>query len=219
VHGQVPPATFIPLAERAGLIGALTELVLDRATAQAARWLSDGLDVPVAVNVSPSSLRDGRFAESVLEQLHQAGLPPALLEIEITEAAVADRTDTILGNLARLRETGVRVAVDDFGTGYSSLSYLKELPVDTLKIDRSFVSGLDGPGTGREIVRAICALATSLGLGVVAEGVETAEISDQLVQVGCSVHQGFLHHRPAPAPDVTAELVRRWERAAARSAR
>jgi diguanylate cyclase (GGDEF)-like protein/PAS domain S-box-containing protein len=213
VHGDVPPATFVALAERAGLVGSLTDLVLGRATTQAARWRADGLAVPVAVNVSPVSLRDRRFAFDVLDRLVQADVPASLLEIEITEAAVAAPTETVLGNLARLRAAGVRVAVDDFGTGYSNLSYLKELPVDILKIDRSFVSGLATEGPDRQIVAAICALGTSLGLTLVAEGVETDAVADRLLAAGCTIHQGYLHHRPSPSVDVTAELAGRWNQA------
>jgi diguanylate cyclase (GGDEF)-like protein/PAS domain S-box-containing protein len=211
VHGAISPATFVALAERAGLIGNLTDLVLDRSVEQAARWYADGLDVPVAVNVSPVSLRDRGFAEAVLRRLDRLGLAPRLLEVEITEAAVADPTDAVLGNLERLRAAGVTVAIDDFGTGYSSLSYLKELPVDTLKIDRSFVDGLATDGTDREIVAAICSRGRSLGLNVIGEGVETQAIADRLLEAGCSIHQGFLYHRPAPAVDVTAVLAGRWD--------
>src|SRR5687767_13879479 len=132
------------------------------------------------------------------------------IEMELTESMVMGNVDAAIAILQGLKQLGVALSVDDFGTGYSSLSYLKDLPVDTLKIDRSFVAGLDVDGIDREIVAAICSLGGSPGLTLVAEGVETEAIADHLLAIGCVIQQGFHHHRPAPAADVTAVLAGRW---------
>ncbi|BCY12260.1 bifunctional diguanylate cyclase/phosphodiesterase [Actinoplanes sp. L3-i22] len=193
----VPPAVFIPVAEQTGLIGAIGDRALRLACARAAGWFRrDG--VYVTVNVSTYQLRDPSFAATVLGILAETGLAPAGLVLEITESVLIDAADTPV--LGRLREHGIRIAIDDFGTGYSSLAYLRTLPVDILKIDRSFIGDVS-------ITRAILELARSQDLVTVAEGVETATQAEQLRELRCDLVQGYYFGRPA-APEVIETLIR-----------
>jgi diguanylate cyclase (GGDEF)-like protein len=212
-QGAIAPGTFVPLAEEAGLIAALGAFVLDRACADLVAWRTAGLEVPrVCVNVSVHQLRAGDFDRSVREALTRHGLVPQDLELEVTESVVADDRHHATAALAALQATGIRVAMDDFGTGYSSLHRLAVLPVDVLKIDRSFVRGLGdaGPGAaepsaasrGTAVVDAVLALAAGLGLEVVAEGIEEPAQRRALLARGCRVGQGFLMARPMPAADL-----------------
>jgi diguanylate cyclase (GGDEF)-like protein len=199
-RGLLLPGAFLPLVEDAGLMEELTAAVLDQALDQVADWRRRGRDLAVAVNLSASSLVDLDLPRRVTGLLRARGLPPDVLELEITEDfLMADRAraQTIL---AGLREQGVRVAVDDYGTGYSSLAYLKELPVDDLKLDRSFLRDVTADERAAAIVRSTIMLAHSLGLRLVAEGVEDSKTSAMLADAGCDVEQGWFHARAlAPA--------------------
>ncbi|MFN0029968.1 MAG: putative bifunctional diguanylate cyclase/phosphodiesterase [Acidimicrobiales bacterium] len=203
---MVHPDEFIPLAERSGQLMALTTLVLDRALAQLALWRAEGFAVSVAVNVSPSSLLEGGFVAQVADNLHRHGVPGRALMIELTETAVMKDPERSLRVLAELRRIGVNLSIDDFGTGYSSLSYLRRFPVSELKIDRSFVTTLSSTGADDAIVQAAVQLGQSLGLQVVAEGVEDQAALDRLRDLGCDQVQGFLLSPPLAAPDATQWL-------------
>ncbi|NHC46651.1 putative bifunctional diguanylate cyclase/phosphodiesterase [Motilibacter aurantiacus] len=208
-RGLVPPDDFIPLAETTGLIVPLTEQVLDEAVRQARLWLAQGHRVPVAVNVSPACLLADGFVDGVGERLARHGLPAGLLRLEITETALLRDAERAIAELHALAALGVKLSLDDFGTGYSSMSYLRRLPADELKIDRSFVTGLAGTG-GRDdiLVAAMVQLGHSLGLFVVAEGVEDAETADALAELGCDVGQGYWWSRPVPASQLADWLTR-----------
>jgi len=200
-RGPVPPAEFVPLAEEAGLAHQLGAHVLDLACGALAAWRREGRagDWRLAVNVSPHQLRAGGFDEVVHDTLARHRLSASALDLEVTESAMLDERPQVLEPLQRLRRAGVRVAMDDFGTGYSSLHRLAVLPVDTLKIDRSFVAGLGRLERDGAVVDAILALAHGLGLEVVAEGVETDEQRRALLERGCEQAQGFLFTEPLPA--------------------
>ncbi len=194
--GDIPPFDFIPLAEDNGLIEPLGRLVLDSACRQMAAWLKElPPEARIAVNVSSRQVASERFVSDVAKALWDSGLPPQNLEIELTESLFALHSPAIVKTLARLRDMGVRLAVDDFGTGYSSLSYLREFPVDSVKIDRSFMIPLGDPAADA-LVRAIVAMGHSLGLQVIGEGVETMAQMNFLKRIGCDAAQGFLIDRP-----------------------
>jgi diguanylate cyclase (GGDEF)-like protein len=201
VHGLVMPGEFIPLAERTGLIRPLTLYVLESALAQCARWRESGIRVGVSVNLSARNLLDTSFPDQVAGLLERHGIPGEQLQLEITENTLMSDPGRARLVLTRLRELGARLAIDDFGTGYSSLSYLKHLPVTELKIDRSFVMHMNEESGDRQIVRSTVALGKNLGLTVVAEGVETCSILDELEAVGCDQAQGFLFTKPLAADD------------------
>jgi EAL domain-containing protein (putative c-di-GMP-specific phosphodiesterase class I) len=199
-RGLVLPAEFVPLAEATGLIVPIGSGVLHEACLQTARWraLPDLGGLTVSVNLSPRQLQDG-VVEDVRAALAASGLPPAALVLEITETLLVGRADAAAARLDELKALGVRLAVDDFGTGYSSLSYLSQLPVDVLKVDRSFVAGIADGGSVGTLAHAIIALAGSMALESVAEGVETPEQAQALLASGCTTLQGFLLSRPVPA--------------------
>jgi diguanylate cyclase (GGDEF)-like protein len=201
-HGLVAPGDFLPQVERSGLIRDLTLCVLESAIEDCARWRGDGLELTVGVNLSAANLLDLELADEVSRVLRAHGLPPGALELEVTESAfMVDRMGAS-GVLAGLRALGASLAIDDFGTGYSSLALLRDLQVDTLKIDRSFVSGMADAEGDEAIVRSVVALGRDLGLTVVGEGVETPDELDTLSDFGCDQAQGFLIARPVPASDV-----------------
>ena len=182
--------------------------VMHRACTDAARWRRClGRDLQVAVNLSRRQFDDERLAQTVEEVLHDTGLPPALLEMEVTETDVMSNTAKAGHVMDTLRNTGVRLAMDDFGTGYSSLVYLKRFPLDRLKIDKEFVRDIGVDANDNAIVRTIIALADNLGLTVVAEGVETAIQRDFLQRHGCQFAQGYLYSRPLPAGELTDWLA------------
>jgi diguanylate cyclase (GGDEF)-like protein len=201
-RGVVPPAQFIPLAEENGLIVPIGEWVLRTACKDAASWHQDGLALRVAVNLSPLQFKDPRLLQSVRDALAQAGLEPEWLELEITEGALMEDSDSTLATLKALRDLGVQVGLDDFGIGYSSMSRLKDMPLNHIKIDRSFVHGLPGDGESLAIVRAILSLARSLRFTVTAEGAETAEQVQALTEAGCDTLQGFYFGKPMPASQI-----------------
>jgi diguanylate cyclase (GGDEF)-like protein len=199
-RGLVPPNDFIPLAEETGLILPLGDLVLRTACSQVQAWTRQGMKaLPVAVNISGRQLQQPDFVDRVERALRDTGLPPHLLELEITESTLMEDAEATLVLLHRLRALGVRLSIDDFGTGYSSLVYLKRFPMDTLKIDGAFIRDLPGDADDVVIVSAIIALAHSLRLDVVAEGVETREQRAFLEQRSCDLIQGYLLSKPLPA--------------------
>jgi EAL domain-containing protein (putative c-di-GMP-specific phosphodiesterase class I) len=208
-QGLVPPANFIPLAEESGLILDIGSWVLRAACAQARKWQREGLPaLRLAVNLSPLQLRQENLFASVAEALRESGLAPQHLELEITETTVMDRSRDTMMMLTRLEHLGVQLSIDDFGTGYSSLAYLKQFPVHSLKIDRSFVRDITTDSNDAAIVSAMIAMAKSLDLGVIAEGVETRQQLDFLRAAGCQAYQGYYFSVPLPAK-AFAELVRR----------
>jgi diguanylate cyclase (GGDEF)-like protein len=203
-RGLVPPDEFIPLAEEIGLIVPIGAWVLQDACAEAARW---PLPVKVAVNLSAVQFARADITRQVAAALHDSGLPASRLEVEITETALLNDSESTLKTLHALRALGVRIAMDDFGTGYSSLSYLRSFPFDKLKIDRSFVRDLNEAGESAAIVRAIASMGRSLGIATTAEGVENEQQMAQLVRDGCTELQGFFFGRPCPAADVARLLA------------
>ncbi|HWT39480.1 MAG TPA: EAL domain-containing protein [Paraburkholderia sp.] len=193
--GIVPPALFVPIAERAGLIERVGDWVIDEACAQAARWRRHAeSDLCVAVNVSPLQL-NRRFVRKVSRVLELSGLPPSALELEITESRPMFDTASVVSTIAAIANFGVKLVIDDFGTGYSSLSYLRRLPVHGLKIDRSFVMGLPHEGRSALIVEGLTKIAHAMELTVTAEGVETNEQAAFLRECGVDRMQGFLFSR------------------------
>jgi diguanylate cyclase (GGDEF)-like protein len=211
--GMLDPAEFVTLVETTGLIDPLTDYVLNRSLAQCRSWLDRGLSLSVSVNLSVRNLADAAFPRRVTEALTRHRVPAALLGFELTESAVMTDPERALPVLRRLHELGVRIAVDDFGTGYSSLAYLRRLPVDEVKIDKSFVLGLASDLGDLAVVRAIVELGHSLGLSVVAEGVEQDATRDQLVEMGCDIAQGYLISRPLRPDRFDAWLAARTVRA------
>jgi diguanylate cyclase (GGDEF)-like protein len=210
-RGLVPPLAFIPLAEETGLIVPVGKWVLETACRQAAKWRASRIgpdDTPlfVSVNLSARQFMQADLLEDVAAILAETGLEPGALELEITESVLMDQSEAGIRTLRRLRALGVRLVLDDFGTGYSSLSYLKHLPLDLIKIDRSFVAGID-ENADRSIVEAVVALAHGLGIGVVAEGIETERQAARLLKLGCDFGQGYLFSRPMPAAR-TGRLLR-----------
>ncbi|MWV10782.1 EAL domain-containing protein [Pseudomonas sp. R-28-1W-6] len=206
--GLVPPSDFIPLAEETGLIAPIGEFVLRQACLQAREWQRQGLaDLRVSVNLSVHQLRQGNLVGLVHQVLDETGLPPRLLELELTESHLLDNVENVITTFQQLRDFGVKLAIDDFGTGYSSLSYLKRFPVDYVKIDQTFVRDLSIGGEDAAITRAIIAMAHGLELKVVAEGVETQAQMDFLKAQRCDEIQGFLISPPLPAEQF-AELLR-----------
>jgi diguanylate cyclase (GGDEF)-like protein len=207
--GMVPPDRFIPLAEDTGLILALGAWMLRTACAQAAAWHAAGLSFGrVAVNVAARQVHHGDLANLLREVLHETGLPANCLELEITESSLTELNDMTVSLLEDIRELGVTLAIDDFGTGFSSLSYLKRLPVQKLKIDKSFDTGLPQDDNDAAIARAVLALGHSLRFTVIAEGVETLAQRDFLHAAGCEEAQGYLYARPAPAAEMELLLRR-----------
>ena len=207
-RGLVGPDEFIPLAERTGLIKRLTRTVLTEAIRQARAWELAGLRVPIAVNLSMRNVHDPQLPQTIAQLLQRWDARPDLLRLEITETVLAADPERALQTMDSLRAMGVHIALDDFGIGYSSLAYLNRLPLDQIKIDRSFVIGMVDDEASATIVRATVELGHGLGYAVVAEGVENTETRQRLTALGCDAIQGFLISRPMPA-DQTAEWIGR----------
>jgi EAL domain-containing protein (putative c-di-GMP-specific phosphodiesterase class I) len=191
---------FIPLAEETGLILPIGSWVLNTACQQLARWATDPVfgHLKLAVNVSAKQFLQPDFVNSVLDTLSHSGANPSLLKLELTESVMISDADSVVEKMLRLKDQGVSFSLDDFGTGYSSLAYLKRLPLEQLKIDQSFVRNLLQNSNDNAIVRAVITLGQSLGLEVIAEGVETTAQQDALVTYGCDHFQGYLFGRPEP---------------------
>jgi len=207
VKGLVPPLQFIPLAEETGLIVPIGQWVLRTACAQTKAWQAGGLSpLRIAVNLSARQFSQDSLLEDVARVLAETGLEAPLLELEITESMVMRNPAHAVALLDSLKAMGVHLSIDDFGTGYSSLSYLKRFPIDNLKIDRSFIQDLPADGEDAAITRAIIAMAHSLRLTVVAEGVETEKQRTFLHQHGCNEMQGFLFSKPLSAEDFVTLL-------------
>jgi EAL domain-containing protein (putative c-di-GMP-specific phosphodiesterase class I) len=210
----VSPAEFIPIAEDTGTIVPIGTWSLLEALSQLRTWIDDGTCSPTAtmsVNVSPIQLRDGNFPSIVHEALTRSGVPAELLWLEVTEGVMITEPELALATLQRLRSLGVRVALDDFGTGYSSLSLLQKFPLQRIKIDRAFVHGVADNPNDRSLVRTIVAMGLSLGLDMVAEGVESVHQLQVLSDLGCGKAQGFLISHPVPA-DAMRSTVAALER-------
>lgn len=208
-RGLVPPLEFIPLAEETGLIFPLGQWVLETACAQLTAWalLPDMERLTIAVNVSARQFRQLDFAENVQAALAHCGANPQRLKLELTESLLVDKLDDMVAKMTALKAIGIGFSLDDFGTGYSSLSYLKRLPLDQLKIDQSFVRDLMTDTNDAAISRAIVAMGHSLGLQVIAEGVETSAQCDMLASMGCDAYQGYYFGRPVPATSLTRSLL------------
>jgi EAL domain-containing protein (putative c-di-GMP-specific phosphodiesterase class I) len=199
-RGSMAPASFIPVAENCGLICTLGSWALREACEQGRRWTEAGLPpITLAVNVSPIELCKSDFLDAVISILDDTGFDPKYLELEVTEGVLMKRAVSTDATLKALKETGLRLAIDDFGTGYSSLSYLTKFPIDTIKIDQSFVRQISTDPTETAIVTAVISMAHSLNLVVVAEGVETREEFDFLSNLGCDEAQGYYFSRPVAA--------------------
>ena len=210
-RGLVPPGSFIPIAEETGLILPIGRWVLETACRQASIWRADseiGIDLVMAVNLSPRQFRHPRLVQDVGQVLAESGLDASGLEVEITEGTAMGDADATVKTLEHLKSIGIRLAIDDFGTGYSSLGYLKRFPIDVLKVDRSFVAGLPANRGDAAIVRAVVGLTRALGLKAVAEGVETPEQLAELRGLGCDQGQGYLFGRPTPT-EVADVVLRR----------
>jgi diguanylate cyclase (GGDEF)-like protein len=207
-RGMVPPAEFIPLAEESGVITEIGRWVLREAVAQGAAWsTATGSPLRMAVNLSPRQLLDGDVTADVEAALRESGFPAKQLTLEVTEGVLVHDVDSVVSRLESLRALGVRIAIDDFGTGFSGLSYLRSLPADILKIDRSFVGDLPEGRSASTLISSIVELAHTLGLEVVAEGVETEEQRHALEEMRCATAQGFLFARPATAADCATRLT------------
>jgi EAL domain-containing protein (putative c-di-GMP-specific phosphodiesterase class I) len=202
--GLLSPGAFIQAAEECGLIGEIGDWVLRRACREAAGLAARGLSVPVAVNVSAMQFESEGFAQSVLDVLEDTGLPPEMLELELTESTAMRDPERVIAQIAPLRDIGVTFAIDDFGTGHSSLSYLTRMPFDVFKIDQSFVRDMARDEHARVVVETILAMAKSLKLKTVAEGVETAEQYVALRELGATLAQGYLFGRPMPLDELEA---------------
>jgi EAL domain-containing protein (putative c-di-GMP-specific phosphodiesterase class I) len=199
-RGMVPPKDFIPPAEQTGLIKPLTDWVLGAAWKQINHWQELGIEMPIAVNISPNSLRDPDLLKQLIALGTQAGGRLDLLQLEVTESALMADPEQSHDILSRIRDLGIQIFLDDFGTGYSSLSYIAALPIHALKIDRSFVVRMMQHERHRAVVIATISLAHSLGMKVVAEGVETADQARAVIELGCDEVQGFFFSKAVP-PD------------------
>jgi diguanylate cyclase (GGDEF)-like protein len=206
-RGLISPAQFIPLAEETGLIVPLGDWVLRQACAQTCQWRNAGLQpVPVAVNLSARQFRKGDLTQRLQSILQHSGLAAGELELELTESMIMDNPQQAVQIMHELKQLGLSLSLDDFGTGYSSLNYLRRFPVDNLKIDRSFIRDVATDTSGASVVTSIIQIAHNLGLGAVAEGVETRDQLDFLRRCGCDQLQGYLFSKPLAAEDFAAFL-------------
>jgi len=208
-EGLISPGEFIPIVESTSLARATTDWVLEAAMRQLAAWHAQGVSLQVAVNVSAVNLEEADFCERVLDGLQRHALAPSCLALELTESALMRKPKAAQDTLARLAKAGVKIAIDDFGTGYSSLAYLQELPADVVKIDQSFVRGIESDERTLALVTAMIKLSHDLGHRVVGEGVETEGEAQLLRAAGCDEAQGYLYGRPMPAPALAEWLAQR----------
>ena len=208
-RGMVPPAQFIHLAEESRFILLLGQWVLEQACATLASWQDDEVrsQWSLAINLSARQLRQADFVNQVKRTLEQTGAPPERLKLELTESVLVEDMESTIATMEALRAYGVGFSLDDFGTGYSSLSYLKRMPLDQLKIDQSFVRDVLSDPNDAAIVHTIIGLSRSLGLDVIAEGVETEEQRISLGEAGCDLYQGYLFSKPLPVADLEAFLT------------
>jgi EAL domain-containing protein (putative c-di-GMP-specific phosphodiesterase class I) len=206
-RGRLGPDAFVPLAESTGLIAPLTSFVLETSIAQCAEWHRRGLPLTVSVNISVRSLLMANLSEQIAEILERCDVDPRYIQLEITESTMMADPACAMKALHELGDAGLGLAVDDFGTGYSSLTYLKDLPVDEIKIDRSFVTPMVDSREAAVIVRSTIEIARNLGLCVVAEGVEDQRTIDALVALGCDRVQGYYLSRPVPAERIRADMA------------
>lgn len=210
-HGLIPPDEFIPLAEETGLIVQLGEWVLRTACMQLAKWQSEGYAIDnISINVSARQIRDENFPDLVEKIIIETGVNPVNVEIELTESALVENYDKARDLLIRFNDMGLKIALDDFGTGYASMSYLKAFPIDTVKIDRSFVSGLPGNREDMAIVRAISSLTETLDLSLVAEGVENEQQLQFLKHIYCPQAQGYFWSRPLTASQFELNILKKF---------
>jgi EAL domain-containing protein (putative c-di-GMP-specific phosphodiesterase class I) len=208
-RGFIPPGDFIPHAERTGAISAITAWVLAAAMRDMRAWRENGLDIDVSINVTPTDLADPHFADQVINLLSQTGAAAGRLLFEVTESCAMKDLPATLRMMEQLRVLGIRFSIDDFGTGYSSLSHLQRLPVDEIKIDRSFIQEIDNHQHDDAIVRSTIGLGHALNLKVVAEGVESASSWEMLRRLGCDLIQGYFVSKPLPAREFTAWIAAR----------
>ena len=207
-RGSIPPIEFIPVAEETGSILELGRWILETACRQTKAWREEtGVAMTISVNVSGRQMTDAQFVTDVSRALELSGLDPGCLTLEITESVLVHDVDATVAAFRALKALGIRLAIDDFGTGYSSLSYLRQFPIDTLKVDRSFVAGLDGSNDSVALVRSILNLSSTLKLDTVAEGIETSVQRKALVGLGAHRGQGYLFHRPMPPEDLRELLI------------
>jgi diguanylate cyclase (GGDEF)-like protein len=205
-RGLLSPTEFIPLAEQSGLVNTIGQWVLEEACNQRCSMRDPNPHIQpqrVSVNLSPQQLKDPRLAQSIIRILEEIGMEPDCLELEITESAVVEDEGLVPAVLYEIKDLGVRLAIDDFGTGYSSLAHLKLLPVDTLKIDRSFINNIARDQKDELIVSATASIAQSMGIEVVAEGIETTEQFERLRELGCELGQGYLFSKPVTAEEIS----------------
>ena len=208
-RGLVSPAEFIPLAEETGLILPIGQWVLDKACAQLKRWEQNSVTqgFVLAVNVSAKQFRQADFVDQVKTVVKHHAINPSLLKLELTESLLLENIEETISTMTELRDSGVQFSLDDFGTGYSSLQYLKRLPLDQLKIDQSFVRDITFDSSDSAIVRTIIAMARSLNLNYIAEGVESEEQRQLLLNMGCTHYQGFLYGKPMSIGDFEVSLT------------
>ena len=201
-RGLIPPNDFIAVAEETGQIAELGRQILDQVLDDLVRWRLLGIDVPVAINVSPRQFADQEFWQQLESGVKESGCPPGMLELEITEQVFLGDIESTSGRLNTLRASGFTIALDDFGTGYSSFGYLRRLPINTIKLDRSFISDMEVDPVNRAILRAMSGICDDLNLTLVAEGVENEMQRKELISYGCRLAQGFLFRRPLPARQI-----------------
>jgi len=206
-RGLLMPVSFVPIAERTGLIKPMTDWILDKALQQCREWQDAGAPIHVAVNVSAKSLLEETLPSKVQSLLDKWNIDPRFLKIEITESSIMADPAHALAIMSMLQSMGVRLSVDDFGTGYSSLTHLRELPIDEIKIDKSFVTGMLTSEADAAIVRTVIDLAHNLGKQVCAEGVEDSETLQKLEEMGCDLAQGYFISRPVPAATLLTWLT------------
>jgi diguanylate cyclase (GGDEF)-like protein len=207
-RGLIPPADFMPLVHASSQSGRIAAWVLETACRQGEQWQRIGHGVRLGVNLSPAQLQSGDLAEAVASKLRETGLSPSLLELEVTENIVLEDDQVALEIFRRIRELGVHIAFDDFGTGYASLAYLKKFPLDRLKIDKSFVSDIRQNSGDAAIVTTIIGLGRSLGLSVIAEGIEDRDTAELLRRMGCQQAQGYHFGQPMPAAEFEQKYLR-----------